>query len=82
MVSPMRYYVEICRYSLRELFYLFIFFKNLLLRRSLCLCVVVLFVVKTFIFLIEAERFGCFPDMTSSLAKCKQTSDAHLKDDF
>ena len=25
---------------------------------------------------------GCFPDMTSSLAKCKQTSGAHLKDDF
>jgi len=41
------------------------FFKNLLLRRSLCLCVVVvLLVVKTFIFLIAAERFGCFPDMT------------------
>ena len=45
-------------------------------------CVVVLLVVRTFIFLIAAERFGCFPDMTSSLAKCKQTSGAHLKDDF
>ena len=33
------------------------FFKNLLLRWSLCLCVVVRLVVKTFIFLIAAERF-------------------------
>jgi len=51
-------YIEIRYNSLKRLFYPDYFWKNIFLSSSLCLRIVVRLVVKTFIFLVAAERFS------------------------
>ena len=68
---------------------LLLFFKRVILKahRSTVAAAVVLLIGHQILRRLTSRPIvcmstGCFPDMTSSLAKCKQTSGAHLKDDF